>query len=200
MFHVKHVMSAAAHSGVELDGKKIDLLRRYGEWLADEGIRAGGLGPGERDRIEQRHLADSLLFAGQFPEGAEEVLDLGSGVGLPGIPLAIVMPETGFTLIDRSGRRVDLCRRVTRILGLENCRVVKGDIETVGIRGDVVVSRASLPPDRLLPLLPDLMKTPGVAIVAGSWTRRPGMEGWATIEIPPDVLDRPIWLLMMRRE
>ena len=195
---MKHVISAARHAGLELSERELGLLTTYGEWLSTEGYRAGGIGPGETDRIELRHLADSLLFATPLDSGVGHVIDLGTGVGLPGIPLAIAMPGTAFTLIDRSQRRVDLARRVIRILGLENCQAVIGEIDTLELEGDAVVARASLPPDRLLGVIPRHLKPGGLAVVGGSWRERPIHDGWETMEIPPDVLDRPIWLLMMR--
>jgi 16S rRNA (guanine527-N7)-methyltransferase len=195
---VKHVISAARHAGLELAERELGLLARYGEWLATEGYRAGGIGPGEISRIELRHLADSLLFATPFDSGIEHVIDLGTGIGLPGIPLAVAMPDTRFTLTDRSQRRIDLVRRVIRILELENCQAVLGEIQELGLEADTLVARASLTPDRLRGVIPRLLRPGGLAVVGGSWQERPHSHGWETMEIPPDVLDRPIWLLMMR--
>lgn len=174
-------------------------MERYGRWLADEGVRSGGLGPGEVDRIERRHLADSVLFASQLGSVAE-VWDLGSGVGLPGIPLAIVLPGTRLVLLDRSGRRVDLARRALRILDLQNCQVIQGEIEEVTGPVPAIVSRASLPPDRLAVVARRALEPGGVAVVAGSWVESPRWPGWSTVEIPRHVLDQPVWLLIMRRQ
>lgn len=200
VFHVKHVIAAARYSGVDLDRGQLDLLTRYGEWLGSEGIAAGGIGPDEVARIEKRHLADSLLFASQFPHDSSEVLDLGSGVGLPGIPLAVALPQVRFTLIDRSGRRQDLLKRVIRILGLENCQAIQGEIESLQMTAPVVVARASLPPDEMRPVTQRLLSPGGLAVIAGSWRDRPEHFGWTSVEIPADVLDHPVWLLIMRRQ
>lgn len=175
-------------------------MERYGSWVATEGRAAGGIGPSEAGRIDRRHLADSLLFASQLPGDIAEMWDLGSGVGLPGLPLAIALPDTEVVLIDRSGRRVDLLRRAIRILDLENCQVTQGDIESMTGQADAVVSRASLPPARLARLIPRLLRPGGVAVAAGSWRERPEAEDWETIEIPAYVLDRTVWLLIMRPE
>lgn len=191
---------AASYAGLDLDRSQSDLLQRYGEWLATEGESAGGIGPSEIERIDRRHLADSLLFATVLPANCEEVWDLGSGVGLPGIPLAIAQPDTRFTLIDRSGRRVDLMRRAIRVLGLQNCRALEGDIRKLEGPVDTIVSRASIPPGELGRIVTRLLHPKGVAVAAGSWLERPEVEGWETVEIPQDVLDQTVWLLMMRRE
>lgn len=200
MFHVEHLLAAARFSNLDLDEMQLELLDRYGEWLAAEGTVAGGLGPGEIGRIELRHLADSLLFASKFPIEVTSVWDLGSGVGLPGVPLAIAFPNAEFRLIDRAGRRAQLMRRVIRILDLQNCQVVQGEIQQLQGEAPLIVSRASLSPTELEPLLGRLLAPGGRAIVAGSWKQAPQYPGWETVEIPPDVLDQPVWLLIMRRE
>lgn len=199
LFHVKHVLSAAAYSELTIDDKKMAQLSRYRDWLASEGVDAGGIGPAEPSRLESRHIADSLLFASCFDHEAREVWDLGTGVGLPGVPLAIALPEVGFRLIDRSRRRIDLLRRAIRILDLENCSAVQGEITALEGEVDVIVSRASLPPEELTPHARRLLAPGGTAVAAGSWHEEPHHAGWTTVEIPPDVLDQPIWLLMMRR-
>lgn len=199
MFHVEHVLAAARYSGLALNSKQIGALRNYGDWLGTEGAVGGGIGPDEKDRIERRHLADSLLFASQFPHDTIQVFDLGSGIGLPGIPLAIALPEVGFSLVDRSGRRIDLLKRAIRILGLENCEAIHREIGSLRIVAPVVVARASLPPDEMRPIARGLLEPGGVAVLAGSWREKPSHPGWSTVEIPPDVLDQPVWLLIMRR-
>ncbi len=69
---------------------------------------------------------------------------MGTGVGLPGIPLAILAPGVSFTLIDRSQRRCDLAARAVRILGLDNVTVECVDINDVDDEFDLIVMRASL--------------------------------------------------------
>lgn len=196
---MKHLHAAARYSGLTLNSSQIRAFEVYSDWLRDEGVRAGGLGPDETERLERRHLADSLLFASLIPDGAGRVWDLGTGVGLPGIPLAITLPEIEFRLIDRSGRRIDLLRRVVRILDLPNCEVLQGEINELNGKVGTIVARASLPPADLSRIAMAHLKLNGAMIAGGSWQRRPCHVGWETIEIPADVLDQTVWLLMMRR-
>ena len=184
---------------MELDETQEILLGKYRDWLAAEGVRAGGIGPDETERIERRHLADSILFATEIPAESRVVWDLGSGVGLPGVPLAILRPATHFVLIDRSGRRVDLLRRFVRIADLGNCQVMQREIEELDGETPVIVSRATLPPSHLTVVGERLLQSPGVMVVGGSWVTRPEVPGWETKEIPGYVLDQPVWLLIMRR-
>lgn len=186
------------YGGYDLDPQQRDLLARYREWLVSEAISGGGLGSDEISRVDRRHIADSLLFA--FPlHDPDEIWDLGSGAGLPGIPLAILFPETKVVLIDRSGRRADMLNRVTRILELPNVEVKQSEIDQLTDTTSTVVSRASLPPLQLAETVKRLLDPGGLAVAGGSWTERPSVTGWQTLEIPSDILDHMVWLLIMRR-
>jgi 16S rRNA (guanine(527)-N(7))-methyltransferase RsmG len=175
----------------------VDRLELYRDWLLDEAMAAGGIGPGEADRVDIRHIADSLLFS-LVMAPTDQVLDVGTGVGLPGVPLAILSPGTQFTLLDRSGRRVDLVRRVGRILQLDNVTVVQGDVTEYTGSFATVVARASIPPGELLGPLKSLVSPDGVAILGGSWAEEPLVAGYETKEIGSLFLDRSVWILMMR--
>jgi 16S rRNA G527 N7-methylase RsmG len=191
---------AAEFAGLTPNASQIEKMERYQTWLTTEGVKAGGIGPGEVNRVDRRHLADSILFARHLGGESGKVWDLGSGVGLPGFPLAITHPGREFVLVDRSGRRVDLMKRALRILDLDNCTVVHDDLNNLEPFLDTVVSRASLPPQILGQEMRRLLRPGGLALAAGSWEQPPVHPGWETIEIPPDVLDHTVWVLMMRRE
>ncbi len=190
----------ATASGFALEDDQIVLLERFRLWLLKEAIPAGGLGPGETSRLHDRHIGDSLTFAWPFPSPPpEDVLDLGSGVGLPGIPLAVLWPSTTVTLLDRSVKRVDLARRAIRVLGLDNVETAQTDINEIDREFSAVVTRAAIPAERLEPLVSRALQPGGMAVAGGSWTRPPEVDGWQTTEIPTEMLDRPVWLLIMRR-
>ncbi|HEX6220218.1 MAG TPA: RsmG family class I SAM-dependent methyltransferase [Acidimicrobiia bacterium] len=196
---MKQVLAAARYADIELTSTQLAQMKRYADWLRTEGHQAGGIGPDELDRVERRHLADSLLFVSEL-DGPQETWDLGTGVGLPGVPMAIALPDTHFVLVDRSGRRIDLLRRALRILELENCEVMQSEIGD--LRGEIesIVARASLRPDEMVDVAHRLLVPGGRAVIAGSWRQRPQHPGWTTVEIPQDVLDQTVWLLIMRRE
>lgn len=187
-------------SGRDLPTARLAKLNEYREWLLTEAVKAGGLGPYESERIDNRHIGDSLLFAGGFPENPKQILDVGSGVGLPGIPLSLVMPDTRFLLLDRSGRRVDLMKRAVRVLDLENVEVVLGDISDWDTRVDGIVSRASLSPDQAVTSFSRILNPGGRAVVGGSWAAPPTVVGFDLMEVPGSVLDQRVWLLIMQRQ
>lgn len=191
---------ALEYAGVGIDTEQWTQLLTYRDWLISEALPAGGIGPREADRVESRHVADSLVFAAFLPSDADQVWDLGSGVGLPGIPLAICRPQTEFRLIDRSGRRVNLLKRAVRILGLTNCVVVESDVERLEGSSGAIVARAFWPAPRLSGVAERHLARPGRFVMGGSWRSPPTHAGWETIEIPPVVLDQRVWLLIMRRE
>jgi 16S rRNA (guanine(527)-N(7))-methyltransferase RsmG len=175
----------------------LEKLGRYRDWLLTEAVRAGGIGPNEGPRIDNRHIGDSLLFARGLAQ-PERVLDVGSGVGLPGIPLSIVMPETRFQLLDRSGRRVELMRRVSRILDLPNVEVIQEDVGSLQTKMDGIVSRGSLSPEQAILVFPRLLEPEGVAVLGGSWATVPDVSGFELLEVPAAILDQRVWLLIMR--
>jgi len=187
------------YTGHVIDSAQLALLSNYRDWLLSEALPAGGIGRAEGVRIDQRHIADSLLFAAPMVE-PEGMWDLGSGVGLPGIPLAILFPKTPVVLIDRSERRVELMKRAVRILDLPNVRVEHGEIDHLKGSSPTIVSRATLPPDEMLKVMRRHLDPGGMAIVGGSWKQKPTARGWEIMTIPPDVLDHTVWLLIMRRQ
>lgn len=201
MFHVEPVdlwLRIADASSFPVPDGLAENLSRYREWLLDEALPAGGIGPGEASRVDIRHIADSLLFSLLIEPGGE-VLDVGTGVGLPGIPLACLMPETRFVLLDRSARRVRLANRAVRVLQLGNVEVVQSDLHSWRQPSSVVVSRATIPPEDLLLPLKRLVSPGGIAVIGGSWNERPEVDGYDAKEIGSAFLDRSVWILMMRQ-
>lgn len=121
-------------------------------------------------KIAVRHFVDSLVSSAYLPKDAT-LLDVGSGGGFPGIPLALFRPDLRVTLLDASRKRVNFQRTVLRKLGLENVICIEAKLEDLlqqrgaQKRFDVVVSRAFAAFDRWIPSAIPLVH-PGGRLIA----------------------------------
>lgn len=133
-------------------GERLPLARRYAEHLATTGVEWGLVGPREASRVWERHVLNCAVVADLVPPAAR-VLDIGSGAGLPGIPLALARPDLRIVLVEPLARRVEWLRAVLADLELP-VEVERGRAEDTPIRrrwegADVVTSRAVAPLHRL---------------------------------------------------
>jgi 16S rRNA (guanine527-N7)-methyltransferase len=192
---VNHALEASLlFAGVEPDSRQEAQLDLLADWLTAEAVVAGGVGPGESTRIYSRHLADAAIYASVWDTPPNRAWDLGTGVGLPGLVLAILWPRCRVTLIDRSQRRIDLTRRAARIVEVDVDAEV-ASIESLGGSMEAIVSRAAMPPARMRPYLQRLLAPGGVAVVSGSGSR---VAGYEEVMVPEGILDHDPKLLMMR--
>lgn len=135
---------------LELHRRSAEELSRYVDILANRGIEWGLLGPREGDKLWQRHIANSVALNDAIPQGVE-VADVGSGAGLPGIPIAITRPDLTVTLIEPLLRRANFLTLAVEELGLEDrVEVLRSRAEDTKRRYDVVVCRAVAPLTKLL--------------------------------------------------
>lgn len=136
---------------VDIFGDQVEAARAYHRLLATDGIEWGLLGPREGDRLWQRHILNSAALASVMPQGAS-VVDVGSGAGLPGIPLALVRPDLQVTLLEPLERRVTFLTAAVENLGIsDRVRIVRARAEEHKDLYDVVTCRAVGPLKRLLP-------------------------------------------------
>jgi 16S rRNA (guanine527-N7)-methyltransferase len=143
-------------------GDRLDLATAYAHRLGTDGVARGLLGPREAERVWPRHLLNSAAVAELLPANAE-VADIGSGAGLPGIPLALARPDLLVTLVEPMARRTEFLAEVLDELGLvTRVRILRGRADDPHVRAALreskwLVARAVAPLDRLvkwcLPLL-----------------------------------------------
>ncbi len=142
-------------------GARLPIAVRFAELLCSAGVERGLLGPREAERVWDRHLLNSAVLAELIPAG-QRLLDVGSGAGLPGVPLAIARPDLQIVLLEPMQRRVAFLDEAVSLLGLGNVRVVRGRAEDARVRRELgrtplVTARAVAPLGRLaawcLPLL-----------------------------------------------
>lgn len=185
---------------------------RYAERLATDGVERGLIGPREVDRLWDRHILNSAALVEIVTEG-ERVGDIGSGAGLPGIPVAIARPDLEVVLIEPLLRRTTFLEEVVDELELANVRVVRGRAEDRAVIDavaplDVVTSRAVAPLAKLarwsLPLLREHGRM--LAIKGSSVTEelerdrqelsRLGAGAFAVVRVGEGVLTEPTTVLI----
>lgn len=125
------------------------LIPAYTEWNS----RINVISRQDIENLEERHILHSLAIAKtiQFKPGSK-ILDLGTGGGFPGIPLAILFPEVQFVLVDGTGKKIRVVQEVAAAVGLKNVTALHARAEELKMNGqfDFVVSRAVAPLDKLL--------------------------------------------------
>src|SRR6516165_7275080 len=122
----------------------------YARLLAGPAVARGLIGPREVPRLWERHLLNSAAVAELVPHPCS-LVDLGSGAGLPGIVLALLLPDVTVTLLEPMLRRVTFLEECVHALGLANAQVCRGRAEDLAgqLAADVVTARAVAPLGRL---------------------------------------------------
>jgi len=147
-------------------GSALETACQFAEILATDGVQRGLIGPRETPRLWDRHLLNCAVVAELLPESGE-LVDIGSGAGLPGVVLAMLRPHMRVVLLEPMLRRcVFLDECVTR-LGLPNATVVRGRAEELAgvITADIATARAVAPLDRLAGWAAGLLR-PGGQLLA----------------------------------
>lgn len=145
-------------------GDRLVLAEKYVQFLATAGLERGLMGPRERPRLWNRHVLNSAAAAAALADG-ETVVDIGSGAGLPGIPLALARPDLRVTLVETLLRRSTFLQEVVDDLGID-VRVVRGRAEERSVvaevgGADVVTSRAVAPLAKLAGWSAPLLRSGG---------------------------------------
>ncbi|MGB6243659.1 MULTISPECIES: 16S rRNA (guanine(527)-N(7))-methyltransferase RsmG [Gordonia] len=199
---------------VEVFGPRLPLAEHYARMLTDEGVLRGLIGPRELPQLWTRHLLNCGVLSEAIGPDVT-VIDIGSGAGLPGIPLAIARPDLRITLIEPLLRRTTFLEEVVAALPLPNVTVVRGRAEERAVlkaveRADVVTSRAVAPLERLAKWSAPLIRGGGrlVALkgksaadeIARDWEKvmRLGIRD-LTVEQCGTMLETPTTLIVGRR-
>jgi len=193
------IRQGAAALDVVLGDDAVERLEGFGRAL----IRWNGtynlVSRRDEPRLVARHLLDSIALS---PLVNGRVLDVGTGAGLPGLPLAIVRPDCEFVLLDRSEKRLRFVHRMTAELALANVAVVEAAAElyTPTVPFDTVVSRAVASPATLWPMLRRLLAPHGRALLQCGDPKTLKMPADAEVDcmsmtIPG--LDAPHWVLVL---
>lgn len=137
-----------------LSGKQREQFEKLGPLYADWNSKINVISRKDIDNLYTNHILHSLAIAKFLqPAPGTTFLDMGTGGGFPGIPLAIMYPECRFHLIDRIGKKIKVAQAIAEAIGLTNVTFQHGDIGECRQKYDYVVSRAVMRLDELLPLI-----------------------------------------------
>lgn len=126
-----------------LSDRQKEQFRAMGDLYHDWNRKINVVSRKDVDELYLRHVLHSLGIAKvmRFAPG-QQVLDVGTGGGFPGIPLAVLFPDTQFTLVDAIGKKIKVVEEVIRGLGLRNATARQVRVETLKTKYDFIVSRA----------------------------------------------------------
>ncbi len=143
-------MDVSRETASRVFGAELPRAEAFAELLATDGVHRGLIGPRETDRLWSRHLLNSAVVVAACP-ATGLVVDVGSGAGLPGIPMALARPGLTVRLVEPLLRRVTFLTEVVSQLGLRNVEVVRSRVEDLhgAWTAPTVTARAVAPLDRL---------------------------------------------------
>ena len=149
-----------------LSKEQISMFEKYRDILLEWNEKFNLTAITDPDEIEEKHFYDSFVMADFFPTNNLSLLDVGSGAGFPGIPLAIVDPSLHVTLLEANGKRVSFLKEVVKQLGLTNIEIIQGRAEELKTREkyDIVTARAVKELNILVEISFHLLKVHGVFI------------------------------------
>jgi 16S rRNA (guanine527-N7)-methyltransferase len=149
MYDIVGLRSLLRKNNLAIGDRELELLIKYSGLLAGWNSKINLISRRDEQNIVERHIVLSLalLFRHRFAPGSS-ILDIGTGGGLPGIPLAIVCPENGFTLLDSIQKKMKAVENISGELQLKNVTLITGRAEDLAkdekhrAAYDYVVSRA----------------------------------------------------------
>ena len=181
MFHVKQFEKLAEYclkNGIRYGQKEEERFEAFYEFLIEKNKVMNLTAITEPEEVELRHYIDSVssvpvlkeLFGDRLSEEPVKGIDLGTGAGFPGIPLAIVLSEYRFTLADSLNKRVDFLKEAVKMMDLGNAEPLHGRAEEIGQSDlresfDLCVSRAVADLSVLLEYCLPLVKIGGYAVL-----------------------------------
>jgi len=176
-----------AKMGFEPETEKVSQLEKYIQELELWNPRYG-LVNAEGDDLIIRHILDSLTGV-KTMQGLSPVVvaDIGSGAGLPGIPLAIMLPHVRFHLVERSGKRTGFLRNIILTLGLTNVSVIEESMEKLTERYDLITFRGFSPlENKLVKNLKKILKEDTGSVLAYKGRKEQISEELESLEDDPE--------------
>jgi len=145
-------------------GSALSVAERFAGLLATRGLEQGLIGPREVPRLWDRHLLNCAVVAELIDGRCRTLVDIGSGAGLPGLVLAMVLPDVAVTLLEPMERRCRFLAGCVTELELANVTVLRARAEDATVKADVVTARAVAPLPRLAELAIGVVRPGGMVL------------------------------------
>ena len=149
---------------IELSAEQIALLQKYMEAVVETNKSFNLTAITDEQEFITKHIVDSLLILNHIDWNFKTVADIGTGAGIPGVILAIAKPETQFTLIDSTAKKIDFINNFCEANGITNVKAIVGRSEELEMKFDMVTSRAVATLPILLEITSHLINIGGKAI------------------------------------
>jgi len=149
--YYKELRSFYWDNGFNPDPMKVERLAYFAELVAEKNEKVNLISRRDVDSIVENHIFLSSYVTKYLPERCTHFLDIGTGGGFPGIPLAIMRPEIKGVLIDSTGKKIDAVMEFVDKLKLSNVTVINGRVESPDFiteytdTFDLIISRATVP-------------------------------------------------------
>lgn len=147
--------------GLDIDAEAVERLEDFEQLLLEKALPLGMIGRADRGQLRERHIVDSLRAVSFLGSPPVRIVDLGSGAGLPGIPLAIARPDLSFCLAEFRRRRVAFIELAVDSLRLTNVRIFAGKAADLTGPFDLCLSRAFAEPARAWAIAQPLLSPEG---------------------------------------
>jgi len=161
---VKHEGTGADDVGVVMTAEQDSLLHRYEELLTTRAVPRGLVAASDLPRLWSRHVLDGLRGAALVSPRAQLGYDVGSGAGLPGIPIAVALPNLTVVLVEARRGRSAFLESVVNDLALSNVRVHAGRVEDLSPGADVCFARAFGSPSECWQVIEPLLAADGAIL------------------------------------
>ena len=182
--------------GLNLSDEALGLLLKYQDALVLWNKAYNLTAVRDRSAMLTQHLLDSLAIVPHLPSG--DLLDVGSGGGLPGIPLAILQPERSITLVDTVGKKVAFLKQAAITLGLKNLNAVSDRIESWALPANHAVGFALITARAYATLATLVGQTRHLLAENGGWYAMKGVFPDAELaELPSDVAVKAVFPLQV---
>lgn len=179
-------------------------LTAYAALLRQWNPKINLVSPTTLPALEQRHIADCAQLVPHIPQDACEVLDVGSGAGLPGLILAILAPQHHYTLVERDHRKAAFLFTAKQQLELENVTVLNDDVRNISKQYQVITCRAWADLSEILNLTSPLLAQNGAWLLL----KGKGFDGelssretafHLTIDKVPSIVSRDGWVVRIQK-